>query len=132
MTTILNGLLGGFLIGLIAATVIRFMIKDSSATATLLEKWVELFILTSYGGFAGGTLIALELFVLEILAVPPTTIEAFGVAVAWSVFLFGMLNVVWRVAPSRWFPDSYRRKLLVYHLVYGLGLSLWIRLTWIT
>jgi hypothetical protein len=85
-----------------------------------------------YGGLAGGTLLALELFVLGILGVPPTPVEALGVAVAWSALLFGGLSVAWRVASPTSLTRSRLGELLVYHLVYGLGFGLWIRMTWIT
>lgn len=110
MTTILNGLLGGLLIGFVAAIVTRLVANEPSATGAVLERvlgvgasssrWVEFLIRLVYGSLAGGTLIALELFVLGILAVPPTTVEAFGVAVVWSALLFGTPSVIrWITSP---------------------------------
>jgi hypothetical protein len=54
------------------------------------------------------------------------------VAVGWSALLF-VLSV-----PGRSVLHGHLRgrldlaTLLVYHLVYGVGLGLWVRLTWIT
>lgn len=142
MTTILNGLLGGLLIGVVAAVVTRFVADDPSASAVVLEgtlgagtlpsRWRGFVIRILYGGLAGGLLVALELFVLELLAVPPTTVEAFGVAVAWSALLFGVLSVGRQVASPRSITRSHLGASLAYHLVYGLGLGLWLRMTWIT
>lgn len=141
MTTLLNGLLGGLLIGLLAGAVTGFVESDPSVTARMLEKTAEDGTPTSrlselagkalYGGLAGGVLLALELFALGVLAVPPARAEALGVAVAWSALLFVLWAVVLRVGLS--LPsETYLRELFVYHLVYGLGLGIWIRVTWIT
>lgn len=142
MTTILNGLLGGFVIGVVAVIVTRLVANEPPATGAVLEsvlgvdasssRLVEFLIPLVYGTLAGGTLVALELFVLGILAVPPTTVEALGVAVVWGALLFGTLSIILRVASPRSFTDTNLRNLLVYHLVYGLGLGVWIRMTWIT
>ncbi|MFB6301053.1 MAG: hypothetical protein ABEH65_12425 [Halobacteriales archaeon] len=138
MTTILNGLLGGLLMGTIAATVTAFVAGEPPVIATISRRavgpdrssfrWIEFTAWMLYGGFAGGVLVALELFVLQFLAVPPTTVEAFGVVGVWSIFLFGILTACWRIGLFR----SHFDELLVYHFVYGTGLGFWIRLTWIT
>jgi hypothetical protein len=141
VTTLLNGLLGGLLIGLVAGFVTRFVENDPSATAMILNRligdstttsrWWELVGHVLYGGFAGGVLVALELFAFGVLAVPPALGEALGVAIAWSALLFVLWAVVLRVGSS--LPaGSSLRALVVYHLVYGIGLGLWIRVTWIT
>jgi hypothetical protein len=136
MTTILNGLLGGLVVGLVAATATRLVAGDASGGrvgfAVPSSRWSTFAVRLSYGCLAGGALVALELFVLGLLAVPPTLLEAFGVAVAWSALLFGVLSAVRWVASSRSLARSHLGGSLVYHLVYGLGLGLWIRLTWIT
>lgn len=140
MTTILNGVLGGLVVGLFAAVVTRFVAP--SVTVGMLERalglrassarWLAFISQLLYGCLAGGSLVALELFVLRIIAIPPTVGEAFGIAVAWSALLFGILLVVWQAGSSS--PDDRSRlsQLLVYHIVYGLGFGIWIRLTWIT
>ena len=81
MTTILNGVLGGLSIGVVAALLTRFVADDPSATTILLESVVgtdvpssrlaEFVVRLLYGGLAGGAFVALELFVLGILAIPP-------------------------------------------------------------
>lgn len=141
MTTLLNGLLGGLLIGLVAGTAIQMIDSDRSPTATILNRltgrettvsrWLDLTIKVLYGGLAGGLLMVLELYVLNVLAVPPTRVEALGVAVAWSAVLFVLWVIVFRVAFSR-SSKSTLAPLFVYHLIYGIGLGFWIRLTWIT
>lgn len=141
MTTVLNALFGGLVSGLVAVIATR-LLADGPSAPTLSggdagspassSRWKGPLVRLSYAGFAGGTLLALELSVLGILAVPPSTIEAFGVAVAWSTLLFGVLGV------ARWIgvPGSFGRsdlgELFVFHLVYAVGFGLWIRLTWIT
>lgn len=140
MTTILNGLLGGLLIGLVAGTVTQLADSDPSATAVVLAgavgarasstRAVQLVAQLLYGCLAGGVLLVLELYLLEFLGVPPTISEALGVAVAWSALLFGTVVAVWRVVAS--LSAEQLREVFVYHLVYGIGLGLWIRVTWIT
>lgn len=142
MTTLLNGLLGGLLVGTVAAVAAQFVDAEPSATATVLERTVGTRVATSrrlefavrllYGGLAGVVLVALELFALGVLAIPPSTGEAFGVSIAWSALLFGVLLVVLRLGDSLPFDRSHLVELLVYHLVYGLGFGVWIRMTWIT
>ena len=142
MTTILNGLLGGLLVGFVAAVAVRFLDSEPSATAALLRRvggdrvassrWGEFAVLTVYGGLAGGALLVLELFVLQVLAVPPAFGEALGVTMALSALLFVILVAVWRIGSSLPLARSRLGELLVYHLVYGLGLGIWIRMTWIT
>jgi hypothetical protein len=57
--------------------------------------------------------------------------QGLGVAVAWSAVLFVLWAVVLRIGLAL-SSESYLRGLFVYHLVYGFGLGLWIRVTWIT
>lgn len=140
MTTVLNGVLGGLLVGLVAGLVTQLIDGDPSATAVALKRavgtraassrLVELVTQMGYGCLAGGILLALELYVLGLLAVPPAISEALAVAVVWSALLLGTVLAVWRIAAS--LSSTQLRELFVYHLVYGLGLGLWIRLTWIT
>ena len=142
MTTLLNGLLGGLLVGVVAALVAR-LVGDSPAAMSRLagaarggdaphSPWVGLLLSVLYGSVAGGVLVALELHVLGVLAVPPTAAEAFGVALAWSAVLFVAVAAAGRAASDLADERSYLLELFVYHLVYGVGLGLWIRMTWIT
>lgn len=137
MTTILNGVLGGLLVGLVATVVTRIVGGESATAgggdargATSRVSDVAGHVL--YGGLAGGLLVALELYVLRVLAVPPAVGRTLAVAVAWSALLFGTLLAVSRVGPTHPFDRSAPGALLNYHLVYGPGLGVWIRMTWIT
>lgn len=141
MTTILNGLLGGLVVGAVAGIVVRLLDADSSATAALLDRatgtelsssrWVLFGVRLVYGCLAGGALLALELSVLGMLGVPPTLGESLTVTLAWSALLLVTTASAWRVvSPSR--SSRPLLELLLYHLVYGVGLGVWIRVTWIT
>lgn len=142
MTTLINGLLGGLGAGLVAGVAVHTMADEPSATAVVLSRAVDDATATSrgfalaarvaYGGLAGVGLLALELSVLGVLAVPPSVGEAFGAALGWSALLFVGRVLVWRAVPSLPEDRSPLVELLAYHLVFGLGLGLWIRLTWIT
>lgn len=140
MTTLLNGVLGGLLVGLLAAVAVRRVAADPSATAALSRRlpgaassrWREGFLQVAYGALAGGLLVALELYVLGLLGVPPTPVEAFGTALAWSAVLFVSLLTVARLDTPAVDSRSTLLELAVFHLVFGLGLGLWIRMTWIT
>jgi hypothetical protein len=142
MTTLLNGVLGGAIVGGFAAAVTAIVAKragtgDGSKGTPERSRagaigWKRGILLVGYGSALGGGLLALELFVLGVLGVPPTLGEAFAVALAWSGVVFGAVFVGWRVGGSRLLTQGDRQQLLVYHLCYGLGLGAWIRLTWIT
>lgn len=97
-----------------------------------LSPQVELTVQIGYGSFAGGLLVALELFVLRVIAIPPTTREAFSLALAWSTLLFLGATIFGRFTMSKFDSRLHLRELLGYHLIYGLGLGIWIRMTWIT
>lgn len=135
MTTIRNRLLGGLLTGFVAGVVTQLVKNDPSATAVVLKRIFgnrvaisrlgEGMVQLVYGGLAGGVLVALELFVLGMLAVPPTIGEALGIAVAWSALLFRYLVVFWWIDSSFPFDQSHLVELLVYHPAYGLGLGVW-------
>lgn len=142
MTSLLNGLLGGLLIGLVAGIALQLIDNDPSATAVILSQVVDEGTATSrglgfagqvaYGGLAGLGLLALELYALGVLSVPPAFGTAFGVALVWSALLSVVWFVIWRALPSFRWDRSYVTELLMYHLVFGLGFGLWIRVTWIT
>lgn len=141
MTTVPNGLIGGLVAAVVAATVTRAA-ADSSATSEALaavlggdvatSRWWGFPSQLGYGTVAGGVLVALELSVLGALAVPPATGEALAVAVGWSAVLFFAAVAVRRFGLSLPLDRSALLELSGFHLVYGLGLGVWIRLTWIT
>lgn len=139
MTTVLNGLIGGLVIGLIAGLVTRIIADQPTVAGAVLDgligpeaassRWLAFVVWLVYGGLGGGALIALELYLLNILAVPPTTAEAVGVTFVWSILLFGLGSVVWRTVSPHSLERVSPRGLLLFHLVYGGGLGLWIRMT---
>ena len=142
MTTLLNGLLGGLVVGLVAGVAATLVADDGPAVSTVFEtalgrepsrsRAVGLLVATLYGGVAGLLLVALELYALGVLAVPPAVAEAFGVALVWSAVLFLATVGVRRAVADRAAAGSGLVGLAVYHLVYGVGLGVWIRMTWIT
>lgn len=142
MTTILNGVLGGVIVGLLATVATRFVGDRlglgpehravSDGDQFVGSPWMLGVLLVGYGSGLGGMLVVLELFVLGVLGVPPTLAEALGVALGWSALVFGAVFLLWWVGSGATLTRSRRTRLLVYHLVYGLGFGAWIRLTWIT
>lgn len=142
MTTLLNGVLGGAVVGALAAVatgVVGTRAGAGRGDATASEhgpvaggRWRFGLLLVVYGSGLGGALVALELYALGVLGVPPTLVEAFAVALAWSALVFGAVVVGWRVGSGTPLTRTRRQLILVYHLGYGLGLGAWIRLTWIT
>lgn len=142
MTTLLNGLLGGVVVGVLAAVATELVDDVPSATASRLGSvlgdparvsgWWEFALRSGYGVAATLLLYTIELFVLGFLAVPPTRGESVALAAGWSAVLFVVLAVAYRIGLSRTSSQPYVRELLAYHLVYAVGLALWIRLTWIT
>lgn len=137
MTTILNGLLGGLLAALVGAAAARAVsgrLGDTSEPSGRVPTagWLRVSLRALYGGVAGGTLVALDLFVFGTLGVPPTAAEAFGAAVVWSGALFVAAVSIRRfVRPPR-SGRSATAESLAFHLAYGLCLGVWIRSTWIT
>lgn len=140
MTTILNGLLGGFVAGLLAVGAVGLLraagitgrASESGASngGRDLSRRSELLLVLGYAALAGAVLVALELIVLGVLAVPPTRYEALAVGLAWGLGLFAAVGAaVIAAAPSL---RSRLADLAAFHLAYGLLLGLWIRLTWIT
>lgn len=131
---------GGLAAGFVAALVVRF-VADAPSPPTLSDRavgssspsarWIRAAVRILYGGAAGGALVALELLVLGVLAVPPSAGAALGLALSWSALLFALLAVVRRTASSGSVERSLRAP-LVFHTVYGIGLGLWVRATWIT
>lgn len=140
MTTILNGLLGGAIVAVVGTLAAHFVDGEQTTTAgesapetePMATRWQGALLQVVYGSVAGGVLVALELFVLGVLAVPPSLGEAFAVAVAWSIVLLVAAVAVWRFLLGSRLGRVSLGKLAVYHLVFGVGFGLWIRLTWIT
>jgi TRAP-type C4-dicarboxylate transport system permease large subunit len=110
MTTVLNGVLGGLLVGAIATISTRVVAGEASVTTAMRtrifgenagssRRW-DVGVQLSYGAIAGGALLVLELLVLGLLGVPPTASEALAVALAWSALLAGTVIVLWRVTAS--------------------------------
>lgn len=142
MTTLLNGLLGGLIVGLVAAvaaeraddgrSATRAVVRSLAGDGTANSLPVRLLARTAYGGVAGVALLALELYALGALGVPPSFGEAAAVAVAWSAVLFVVAFAVARAAFDPRDGTTDVRGLLLYHLVFGLGFAVWIRTTWIT
>lgn len=140
MTTVLNGLLGGLVVGAVASGVLRLAGEGLSAAvlgepggdALAAHPWVRPLLELLYGTAAGGLFVALELTVLGVLSVPPTASEALAVGGLWGAVLLAALGLVLRVLGAAPTDPGAVRVLLAYHLLYGVGLGAWIRLTWLT
>lgn len=135
MTTVLNGLVGGALVAVVATFAVHLVdpTRARAATETPTADRVRAFLVpVLYGSAAGGVLIALELLVLDHLAVPPTVGEAFSVAVPWGILLLLASLVVWRFGLGGRSDKVQPRTLVVYHVILAVGLGVWIRVTWIT
>lgn len=141
MSTVLNGLLGGLVAGLVATLVAwRFDGELSVGEAVVsgvlggasVSRWSVGLACVLYGTVAGGVFLLLELYVLGLLAVPPTTVEAFAAGVGWAVFLAGLWFVAGRLFAERSVRGSWSRWVVVYHAAYGLAFGTWIRVSWVT
>lgn len=142
MTTLLNGLLGGLLVGVAATLAVEVVGDGRSAVSAMLgvlsperagtvRVW-RIATAVLYGTLGGLALVAVELYVLGVVGVPPTPLEAYGLAVAWAVLLLAAVAVAYRFVFRLRFDRDVLVDLLLFHAVYGLGLGLWIRMTWIT
>ena len=139
MTTVPNGIVGGLLAAIVAVGLtppIAGLRVSGRATASNTRvrprsrRWtVGLSVV--YGAVAGGLFLVLELYVFGVLGVPPGVLEALGSALLWSAVLCAGWLAVRRVAPGR-LDAIAADHLVVFHLVFGVGLGLWIRVTWIT
>lgn len=142
MTTLLNGLLGGLLVGIGAALAVEVVGDGRSAVSAMLGVLFTEGVATArsgrvattvvYGTVGGLVLVALELYVLGVLGVPPTPLEAYGPAVAWGAVLLVVLAAIYRFVFRLQFDRDVLVALVRFHAVYGLGLGIWIRMTWIT
>lgn len=142
MTTLLNGVLGGLLVGIVASLAVEIVGDGRSAVSAMLGVLFDegrgtarpgrMATTVGYGTVAGLALVALELYVLGVVGVPPTPIEAYGLAVAWGVVLLAVFAAVYRFVFRLRFDRDVIVELLLFHVVYGLGLGVWIRMTWIT
>lgn len=142
MTTLLNGLLGGLLVGIVATIAVEILGGRRSPIAAMLDvvfdggggparsRRVATSIL--YGTVGGLVLVALELYVLGVVGIPPGPLEAYGLAVAWGGVLLAVLAAVYRFGFRLQFDRDVLVALVLFHAVYGLGLGIWIRTTWIT
>lgn len=128
MTTVVNGLLGGGVAGLFAVLATT-LAPTGVGILPGASRAVRVVAGTSYGVLAGGTLVAVELFVLQLLSVPPPTGTAMAVALLWAGVLF-FLGAIVEIGLGR--EGGGFTGLLVYHGVFGVALGAWIRLTWIT
>ncbi|QIO23033.1 hypothetical protein [Haloarcula sp. JP-L23] len=132
MTTVLNGLLGGLVVGLVATTATAAASNQGLADAIGVPRWVVLSAEVVYGAVAGGALVALELYVFGVLGVPPSAVDVLGLTLGWSVTLLLATLAGVTVLAGRGVGRSAAVPLAVYHLVYALGLWVWVRATWIT
>lgn len=140
MSTVLNGLLGGFAAGVVATVAVWSAngklspvreIASRLGDAAAPSRWLVAAVTVLYGTAAGGLFLLLELHVLGLLAVPPTLAGALVTGIVWGA----MLGAVWFVAvrlSGNGSPSGGWRWLIVYHGVYGLAFGLWIRFTWVT
>lgn len=101
----------------------------ASGAARRSGRVVRAVVGVGYGAVAGATLVALELFVVNAVSVPPAATTALAVTLVWAGMLF-FLGVVTEVATGR--DQRGFTGLLVYHAVFGVALGVWIRLTWLT
>lgn len=141
MTTVLNGLLGGALAGVLASVIARAVLSNRSAAIAVVDALFGTTLADSsltatlvdllYGALAGGVLLALELYVLGLLGVPPSIGEAFGVGIGWGVVLLALATLVANAVGGR-IDRATASHLVAYHLAFGLALGLWIRISWIT
>lgn len=142
MTTLLNGLLGGLVVGIVATLAVEMVGEGRSAVSAMLGVLFDEGVETArswriattvvYGTIAGLALVALELYVLGLVGVPPTPGEAYGLAVAWGAVLLAGFAAVYRFGFRLQFDRDVLVELILFHVVYGLGLGVWIRMTWIT
>lgn len=128
MSSIINGLLGGGLAGLVAVLVTA-VVSSGEPLLPGASRGVSAIAGVSYGVVAGGALVALELSVLNLLSVPPATGTVMAITLLWAGLLF-FLTVIAEVGLGR--DRAGFTGLLVYHGLFGLALGAWIRLTWIT
>lgn len=142
MTTIVNGLLGGLVAGVVAIVALRIARGHQSLLGSLrgrtpgegsgIGPFVALLAEILYATAAGGLFVALELYVLHALAVPPNGTEALWLTLGWALLLVSVGVSVWWLGGDRSLRRAPYRDLLVFHLTYALFLAAWIRLTWIT
>lgn len=140
MTTLFNGVLGGAFAALVASVAAAFLGGASPlpplrrATTAAVERrrrGMDTLVAVGYGALAGGALVALELFALGLLAVPPSRVAALGLALGWSLLLCGVALVVWRRRGPERLADRWPG-VVAFHLAFGLALGAWLRLTWVT
>jgi hypothetical protein len=134
MTTVVNGVVGGAVVGLVAAVVVGLVRRDDGDgnNGPRGPGWLRPVAYILYGAAAGGVLVALELSVLGVLGVPPGRLETLVLTLVWSAVLFGAVTTADRAgADGSVLGDGLDRR-LAFHVLYGIGLGFWIRLTWVT
>ena len=138
MTTVANGVIGGLLGGLLAVRLTRLTVgsrvdpvgtADAASDAGQWRRWRSIAAVTVYGGLAGGAMVAIELYSLGVLGVPPSLVEAYTIAVAWGAVLCGAVLGLGRFATNRVVTA---RQTVVFHVLYAVWLGGWIRFTWLT
>ncbi|GAB3417016.1 hypothetical protein GCM10027435_15220 [Haloparvum alkalitolerans] len=143
MTTLLNGLLGGFAAGIVATIAVRAVVARTvtSRAGVSVEGPRSIPLGVAYGALAGLGFVAGELYVAGALGVPPSFGEALAAAAVWSALLCLGLLAIGRLLRSGGADGGVdggvpvvppARLLVAYHLAFAVGLGVWIRLTWIT
>lgn len=134
MTTLINGVLGGLIASAVAAIAIHaiggprpFEVPGEDATRV---RWRVLQATLGYGAIAGLGFMVIELYVVGLLGIPPTFVEAFAAAGLWATVMLVVSTLASYVSEKHVLGGV--RRLLVFHLVFALAFGLWIRVTWIT
>ncbi|MDX1746793.1 MAG: hypothetical protein R3324_12705 [Halobacteriales archaeon] len=139
MTTVPNGIIGGILSAFVSVGLTRLIAGDRSEASSPAagtgdhspSRWWSVGASAVYGGVAGGALLLVERYVLGVLSVPPDILVALGTALAWSALLCVGWLAAGRVV-SRRSDTITRAEVVLFHLLFGVSLGLWIRFTWIT
>ncbi|MEF8808613.1 hypothetical protein [Natronomonas sp.] len=135
MTTLINGVLGGIIASAVAAIALHvlggprpFEVPGEENTTTV--RWRVLQATLGYGAIAGLGFMIVELYVVDWLSVPPTAVEAFAAAGLWAGLMFAMSALASLVGEGQELGGF--RRLLLFHLVFGVVFGIWVRMTWIT
>jgi hypothetical protein len=135
VTTLINGVLGGLIASAAAAMALHvlggprpFEVAGEENATTV--RWRILQATLGYGAIAGLGFMTVELYVVGWLSVPPTAVEAFAAAGLWAGLMFAV-SAFASLVGERPELGGFRR-LLVFHLVFGVVFGIWVRMTWIT
>jgi len=139
VTTLLNGLLGGVLAGVVTAAGVALVGEGPSLTARSLARYrggdpsadraAAVAAHVAYAGAAGLGLAAVELHVLDLWSGPVPFAAAVPVGVAWTAALAG-LTVAWWAAVGESVDAGLLTRVFVSHLALGVLLGAWVGLTW--